>query len=66
MGLLENEHWEDYLNEEVYVTANHGMSGFLGTLVDYNNNQVLVKDNKGTEHELKHEYVYGTWILEDW
>ena len=66
MGLLENEHWEDYIGEQVYVTATYGMSGFLGTLVDYSSSNVLVKDNNGNEHELPHEHVYGTWVLEDW
>jgi len=66
MGLLENEKWEDYMDEEVYVTANSGMNGFLGTLRDYSHDCVVVEDKNGNDHKLKPEHVYGTWILEDW
>ena len=66
MGLLEDEKWEDYMDKEVYVTSNSGMSGFLGHLRDYNYTTVTVEDPHGNEHELPHEYVYGTWVLEDW
>jgi hypothetical protein len=66
MGLLKGESWEDYLNKEVYVTANHGVNGFEGVLREYSYNSVLVEDNNGNEHKLKPEYVFGPWILEDW
>lgn len=66
MGLLENETWDDYLNKEVYVTENHGTNGFRGVLLEYSNSSVLVEDENGDKHELKPEYVFGTWILEDW
>ena len=66
MGLLENEKWEDYMDGEVYVTANSGMSGFLATLRDFDHEHVVVEDKNGNEHTLNHEHVYGTWVLEDW
>ncbi len=66
MGLLKDESWEDYLNKEVYVTSNHGMSGFMGILKEYSYDSVIVEDNNGNEHTLNKEYIYGPWILEDW
>ena len=66
MGLLNDESWEDYLNKEVYVTANHGRNGFMGVLREYSYDSVLIEDDDGKEHNLKPEYVFGTWILEDW
>jgi len=66
MPLLDGETWDDYINKEVYVTSTYGMSGFTAVLLHYDFRNVWVEDNNGNEHKLKHEDVYGTWILEDW
>jgi hypothetical protein len=38
----------------------------MGIVREYSDSFVLVEDDEGDKHEVKSEYVYGTWILEDW
>ncbi len=66
MGLLENETWDDYINKKCYVTEDDGDTGYLGYVREYNDLFVLVECDDGSTNEVKHEYVYGSWILEDW
>ena len=66
MALVEGETWDDYMDEEVYVTTDSGVTGFLAILKDYNDGFVLVEDQDGYQVEMNPEHVYGTWILEDW
>jgi len=66
MGLLKNETWDDYINKECYVTEDNGSTGYMGIVREYSDSFVLVEDDEGDKHEVKSEYVYGTWILEDW
>ena len=66
MGLLEGESWEDYLNKECYVTEDNGTTGYRGIVRDYNESFILIEDKNDYKHEVKPEYVFGTWILEDW
>ena len=66
MGLLKGESWEDYLNKECYVTEDNGTTGYRGIVRDYNESFILIEDKNGYKHEVKPEYVFGTWILEDW
>jgi len=66
MGLLKNETWDDYINKECYVTEDNGVTGYRGTVRDYNELFVLVESEEGDKNEEKCEHVYGTWILEDW
>ena len=66
MGLLNNESWDKYLNKEVYVTKDFGMTGYRGILRDYNDKHVMVEDGDGESREVESEHVYGNWVLEDW
>jgi len=67
MSLLKNETWDDYLNKEVYVTADYGSTGFLGILQRWDDDIVVVEEEEtGKIHKLPHDIVYGTWILKDW
>ena len=66
MGLLKNESWDKYLNKEVYVTTDFGMTGYRGILRDYNEKYVMVETSDGESQEIESEHVYGNWVLEDW
>ena len=67
MGLLKGEIWNDYLDEDVYVSSDNGVTGFIGIMERWDNDIVVVKEeDTGEMHELPHDVVYGLWILEDW
>jgi len=69
MPLLKGETWDDYNGKQVYVTMNEGETGFLAHFVSYNNEdgRLLIQDDETQEYQIiEEEYVYGTWILEDW
>jgi len=68
MGLLEGETWDDYIGKQVYVTTDNGDTGFLGHVISYHVDGRLMVQEDSTEkfHVMEEEYVYGTWVLEDW
>jgi len=68
MGLLEGETWDDYIGKQVYVTTDNGDTGFLAHVVSHHVDEGLViQEDETKEYQvIKEEYVYGTWILEDW
>ena len=68
MGLLEGETWDDYIGKQVYVTTDNGDTGFLAHVVSHHvDGRLMVEeDDKKEIHVIEEEYVYGTWILEDW
>ena len=68
MGLLEGETWDDYIGKQVYVTTDNGDTGFLAHVVSHHvDGRLMVEeDDKKEIHVIEEEYVYGTWVLEDW
>jgi|TARA_Y100000296_G_scaffold75700_1_gene95627 hypothetical protein len=67
MGLLRNETWDDYLDKEVCVIFDNHQRGFIGTLLRWDDDIVVVEEHDTEEeHELPHNVVYGMWMLEGW
>ena len=68
MGLLKGETWNDYIGKQVYVTTDEGDTGFLAHVVSHHVDGRLMVQNDSTKefHVMEEEYVYGTWVLEDW
>ena len=67
MGLLKGESWDDYVDEDVFVSFGDGKSGFLGILKRWNKNTVIIEHHDtGEEYELPHSVVFGTWMLDGW
>jgi len=68
MGLLEGETWDDYIGKQVYVTTDSGSTGFLAHVVSHHvDGRLMVEEDETKKfHVIEEEYVYGTWVLEDW
>jgi hypothetical protein len=68
MGLLNGETWDDYVDKQVYVTTDFGTTGFLAHVVGHNPDGFVMieRDDNKEIHNIEEEYVYGTWVLEDW
>ena len=68
MGLLDGESWEHYIGKDVYVTSDYGETGYMAKCISYNPDGFVLIENSETNEiiNMEEEYVYGTWILEDW
>lgn len=67
MGLRKNESWDDYINRDVYVSPDYGMTGYIAKFINHQNDKVTVREQETDAiRTIPSENVYGLWILQDW
>jgi len=65
-GLLAHESWNDYVGKEIFTSPDFGMSGFSGTLIRFDDNNLYVEKNGTDEIQtINRADAYGSWFLED-